>query len=181
MSNDLRQTVVLVGLMGVGKTTIGRMLADKLGCKFTDSDQEIETNRKTTIADIFEKEGEMAFRVIETRTLETLLNEGEPCVVSVGGGAFANKKNRQMIEQKACSVWLNADIHVLWDRLKDERANRPLLQQGDGFSALKDLAEKRTSDYKQAQQVVSIGAGLNEKQTVLKVLKALTANNVVSA
>ncbi len=181
MSNSLRKTVVLVGLMGVGKTTIGRMLADKLGCKFTDSDQEIEANMKNTISNIFKTQGENAFRVIETDTLETLLNESQPCVVSVGGGAFAKKKNRQMIEQKACSVWLNADVDVLWDRLKDKTESRPLLQQGDGRSVLKSHAKKRTRHYKKAQQVVSINADSNEGQTLEKVFETLCHDNVVSS
>ena len=137
--------IFLVGPMGAGKTTIGRQLADLLRWEFVDSDHEIERVSRMTISDLFAAYGEEEFRALETRVIKRLLRTG-PRVVSTGGGAFINEKTRKQIERGGLSVWLNADLDVLWERV-NKRDHRPLLKTENPKQTLKDLMDKRYPIY----------------------------------
>ena len=113
---SLRKTVVLVGMMGAGKTAIGRALSQRIGAPFKDSDAELETAATMTIAEIFERDGEPFFRDRETEVIDRLL-EGEPAVLSTGGGAFLAERNRALISEKGVSIWLDAPLDLLWARV----------------------------------------------------------------
>lgn len=162
--------LVLVGLMGVGKTTIGRRLAKKLGLPFVDADEEIEKAAGLTIAEIFERFDEDYFRDGERRVIARLM-EDKPQVIATGGGAFMNDETRQLILDKATAIWLDADIEVLVERVS-RRDTRPLLKTGDPAVILRDLAKKRNPVYAQAQVHVT-GNDSPHEQTVQKILKVL--------
>lgn len=133
--------VVLVGMMGSGKTTVGRRLATRLGLTFTDSDAEIETAAAMSIPEIFSTRGEEEFRAGEARVIARLLRE-EGGVIATGGGAFVNPETREAIKALAVSVWLKADFEVLFARVS-RRANRPLLHTPDPRATLKALIAER--------------------------------------
>jgi len=156
----LRKPVVLIGLMGAGKSTIGRRLAGALGLSFVDSDQEIVEAAGCSIADIFETYGESIFRDLEQRVLLRLIGS-EPCVIATGGGAFINPEIRAAIREKAVSVWLKADLETLLERVS-RRDTRPLLQHGDKGAILSKLMEERYPVYAQADIVIDSNAGLHE-------------------
>ena len=162
--------LVLVGLMGVGKTTIGRRLAKKLGLPFVDADEEIEKAAGLTIAEIFERFDEDYFRDGERRVIARLMDD-KPQVIATGGGAFMNDETRQLILDKATAIWLDADIEILVERVS-RRDTRPLLKTGDPAVILRDLAEKRNPVYAQAQVHVT-GNDTPHEQTVQKILKVL--------
>lgn len=129
----LHKTIVFVGMMGAGKTAVGRALAAQLGVAFRDSDHEIEDAAQRSIAEIFARDGEAFFRRKETQIIERLL-KGTPGVLSTGGGAFMSEANRRMISQMGVSVWLDADLDLLWERVrhKDTRpAAADRRSQGD--------------------------------------------------
>ncbi|MFZ7090690.1 shikimate kinase [Primorskyibacter sp. 2E233] len=148
----LHKTVVMVGMMGAGKTAVGRALAAQLGVPFRDSDHEIEQAANMTIAEIFERDGEPFFRRKESQVIDRLL-DGTPCVLSTGGGAFMSADNRQLISQKGVSVWLNADLEVLWSRVR-HKDTRPLLRSADPKGTLKALYDKRVPQYQLADITV---------------------------
>ncbi len=164
------KTIVLVGLMGVGKTTVGRRLAKRLGLPFVDADSEIEKAAGCRIPDIFECFGEPAFRDGEMRVICRLL-EGEPHVLATGGGAFMNDQTRQAIKDHAVSVWLKADVATLVERTS-RRENRPLLKTGDPVKILSDLAETRNPVYAEADLIVESTDGPHE-QVVEAIIRAL--------
>jgi shikimate kinase len=137
--------IVLVGLMGVGKTTIGKRLAQRLKLQFVDADQEIELAADCTISEIFERFGEASFRDGERRVIARLI-DGQPKVIATGGGAFMNDETRALILEQATAVWIDADIAVLADRVK-RRNNRPLLKGKDAFKTLSELAAVRNPVY----------------------------------
>lgn len=141
----LHKTIVLVGMMGAGKTAVGRALAHQIGVPFRDSDHEIEEAANMSIAEIFERDGETFFRRKETQVIERLL-DGKPCVLSTGGGAFMSEGNRAMITRKGVSVWLDADVEVLWERVR-HKDTRPLLRSPDPKGTLTALYEKRVPTY----------------------------------
>src|SRR5579875_1987107 len=124
-----RRSLVLVGMMGAGKTSVGKRLAARLGLRFVDADDEIEAGARMTIPEIFEKFGEPYFRDGERRVIARVLDEG-PCVLSTGGGAFMNAATREKIAQTGVSIWLKPDFEVLLRRVR-KRSNRPLLQTPD--------------------------------------------------
>lgn len=141
-----RRNLVLVGLMGAGKSAIGRIVAQQLGLPFIDTDTEIERVSRMTIPELFAAYGEEEFRALETRVIKRLMRSG-PRVVSTGGGAFINDKTRKQIERSGgLSVWLNADLEVLWERV-NKRDNRPLLKTENPKQTLKDLMNKRYPIY----------------------------------
>ncbi|PYB73977.1 MULTISPECIES: shikimate kinase [Rhizobium] len=140
-----RRNLVLVGLMGAGKSAIGRLVAQQLGLPFIDTDTEIERVSRMTISELFAAYGEEEFRALETRVIKRLMRSG-PRVVSTGGGAFINEKTRKQIERGGLSVWLNADLDVLWDRV-NKRDHRPLLKTENPKQTLKDLMDKRYPIY----------------------------------
>ncbi len=160
----LARPVVLVGLMGAGKTTIGRRLASGLGLQFVDSDQEIVDAAGCSVADIFAIYGEGIFRDVEQRVLLRLMS-AEPCVIATGGGAFMNPAIREAIHEKAWSVWLKADLPVLLERVS-RRDTRPLLQTGDKEAILSRLMDERYPTYGEADIVIDSNAGAHE--TVVK-------------
>ncbi len=140
-----RRNLVFVGLMGAGKSAIGRMVAGQLGMPFVDTDMEIERVSRMTISELFAAYGEDEFRALETRVIKRLLKSG-PRVVSTGGGAFINERTRKQIERGGISLWLNADLDVLWERV-NKRDHRPLLKTENPKKTLEDLMQKRYPIY----------------------------------
>lgn len=144
----LHRTVVLVGMMGSGKTAIGRALAQRLDVAFVDSDVEIEAAANATIAEIFEKSGEPFFRDREAEVIARLL-QSTPCVLSTGGGAYLADRNRDAISQHGVAVWLDADLDLLWERVK-HKDTRPLLRTPDPRKTLGEIFEARAPIYELA-------------------------------
>ena len=147
-SSDVRtdRSIVLVGTMGVGKTTVGRRLAARLGLPFVDADHEIETAAGMTISEIFEKFGEPHFRDGERRVIARLIN-GDPRVIATGGGAFMNPDTRALILERATAVWLDADVRVLAERVGRSSKARPLLTGRNPLDVLTELAAVRNPVY----------------------------------
>ncbi len=168
MSSDRQEitnkTLVLVGLMGAGKTTVGRRLADRLGMEFIDADDEIIAAAGLPISDIFTKFGEQYFREGEERVIERLL-KGPPCVLSTGGGAFMSEKTRKAIQNRAISVWLQADLETLWARVMG-KSGRPLLQQKNPKQVLNELLLARNPVYATADITVE-SIMVNPHETVV--------------
>ena len=140
-----RRSVVLVGMMGAGKSSVGRKLAQRLALPFVDADTEIEAAAGMTIPEIFEVRGEADFRAGEARVIARLL-EGGPQVLATGGGAFMNADTRRLIGQKAVSIWLRAEFDVLMRRIK-RRNDRPLLRTEDPEATLRALIDQRYPVY----------------------------------
>ena len=151
----LARSVVLVGLMGAGKSCVGRSLADILGVAFVDSDLEIEKAAGCGVTDIFDVYGEPAFRDCERRVLRRILN-GTPSVIATGGGAFMDDATRDAIKALSTSIWLKADPEILYKRTK-RSTHRPLLQTEDPLSTLKKLAEVRYPVYAEADITIETG------------------------
>jgi shikimate kinase len=166
------RTVVLVGLMGAGKSKVGRRLAVRLGLPFFDSDPEIEAAAGEAIEEIFAKRGERVFREGERRVIARLL--AQPVhVLATGGGAFMDPATRELIARRGVSLWLRADLDVLVSRVL-RRSNRPLLKQGDPRAILAELIEGRYPLYAGADVVVDSGEGSPEA-TVSRAIAALAA------
>jgi shikimate kinase len=172
-----RRTIVLVGLMGAGKTKIGRRLAARLNLPFFDSDNEIETAAGETIEEIFRKRGEGVFRDGERRVIARLL-EQPPHILATGGGAFMDPATRTLIARRGVSIWLRADLDVLVARVS-RRNNRPLLQRSDPRSVLAELIERRYPVYAEADIVIDSSDGSAE-QTTTRVIAALANCPLVS-
>ncbi len=166
----LNRPLVLVGLMGAGKTTIGRRLSQALSVPFIDADQEIVEAAGCSISDIFETYGEAIFRDLEQRVLLRLVSD-KPCVIATGGGAFMNPAVRSVIRDKATSVWLKAELNVLLERVA-RRDTRPLLKTGDRQAILSRLMEERYPVYAEADITIDSNAGMHET-VVDAILKAL--------
>jgi shikimate kinase len=147
-----RRSIVLVGMMGSGKSSIGRRLATRLGLPFVDADAEIEKAADMTIAEIFATHGEPYFRAGEVRVIARLL-EGGPQVLATGGGAFMSPDTRATIRAKGISVWLRATLDVLGRRIK-RRSDRPLLKNSDPIDTLRRLIEERYPVYAEADLTV---------------------------
>lgn len=167
-----RGPIVLIGMMGVGKSTVGRRLATRLGLPFVDADDEIERAAGMSIADIFERFGEPQFRDGERRVIGRLL-DGEPKVIATGGGAFMQEETRALILAQATTIWLNADIDILVDRVS-RREGRPLLKGKDARAVLTDLAAARDPFYALAPIHVRSTATQHEN-TVDRIMEQLTA------
>ena len=167
---SVNKSIVLVGLMGTGKTTIGRRLAEQLGLPFMDSDQAVEEAAALSISEIFEKMGEEAFRAGEKRVIERLLT-GAPKVLATGGGAFITDATRDLIKREAVSVWLDAKVDVLVERTS-RRDTRPLLKDGDPKEILEELSAKRSPFYKEADIHIQSSTGSHDI-VVRRVIKAL--------
>lgn len=151
------RTIALVGLMGAGKSTVGRRLAARLDLPFLDADTEIETAAGCTIPEIFDRHGEAEFRAGERRVISRLLR-GQPKVLATGGGAFMDPDTRQRIKARAISVWLRADLDLLMSRVA-RRDNRPLLKQGDPRQTMERLMTERYPVYAEADIVVDSNEG----------------------
>jgi len=159
--SHLDRTIVLVGLMGVGKSAVGRRLAKRLELPFVDADAEIEAAAGRSISDYFELHGESAFRDGERKVIARLL-DGEPHVLATGGGAFMDEETRALIKSRGISIWLNADLETLVERV-GRRNNRPLLKGGDPRTILTSLMEVRNPLYAQADIAVeSVNQPLGE-------------------
>jgi shikimate kinase len=148
-----RRSVVLVGMMGVGKSSIGRRLAARLALPFVDADTEIEKAAGMSIADIFSRHGEADFRSGEARVIARLLESG-PQVLATGGGAFMNSNTRNIIRAKGVSIWLKAELDVLLRRISKRRNDRPLLQTADPEATLRTLLAEREPIYGHADITV---------------------------
>ena len=166
-------SIVFVGLMGAGKSAIGRLLASRLGMTFVDADDAIESAAGCSISDIFELHGEAAFRDGERRVIARLLAR-PPHVLATGGGAFMDPETRAAIRESGISVWLRAELDLLVSRVS-RRNNRPLLAGGDTYAILQRLMAERHPIYAQADIVVESRDGPHE-QTVETVLGALRAH-----
>jgi shikimate kinase len=164
------RTIVLVGLMGAGKSKIGRRLAARLNLPFFDSDHEIEMAAGESIEEIFANRGEQAFRDGERRVIARLL--AQPIhVLATGGGAFMDEMTRRVIERRGVSLWLRADLDVLVSRVS-RRSNRPLLKVGDARMVLSELIERRYPLYAEANVMIESGEGSPEL-TVTRAIAAL--------
>jgi shikimate kinase len=173
VSYTLLKTVVMVGMMGAGKTAVGRALAQRLGTPFLDSDAEIETAANRTVPEIFERDGEPFFRAKETQVIQRLLEE-ERCILSTGGGAFLSEANRRNISDKGISVWLNADLELLWSRVRS-KDTRPLLRTKDPKGTLTGLYDQRVPVYALADMTVVSEDGFSIEDMVDRVIAALLA------
>ena len=169
----LKKTVVMVGMMGAGKTAVGTALARLLAVEFLDSDEEITRAADRSIAEIFERDGEIFFRARESEVLARLLR-GEPCVLSTGGGAFLAEANRQMIHEAGVSVWLRADLDLLWQRVR-HKTTRPLLRTANPRETLRQIHDARAPLYAQADVVVDSVPDLSVEAMAQRVADALTA------
>ncbi|WP_338468370.1 shikimate kinase [Novosphingobium sp. ZN18A2] len=174
IAHGISRPVVLVGMMGVGKSTVGRKLAGLLHIPFVDADDEIEQAAQLSIPEIFSQYGEAYFRDGERRVIARLLGEnGENGrkVIATGGGAFCDPETRKLILDEAITVWLDSDIDTLVERTA-RKGNRPLLKSGDPREILTRLREERMPAYSQAPVHVTSG-NVPHSQTALKILKAI--------
>ena len=144
--------LVLVGMMGAGKTTVGRRLAARLNRQFLDSDEEIEKAAQMSIPEIFEQRGEPEFRAGETRVIARVLKDGG-IVLATGGGAFVNEETRALVKGEAISIWLKAEADILFERVS-RRSNRPLLKTANPRATLEKLIEDRYPIYAEADVTV---------------------------
>ena len=168
------RSIVLVGLMGSGKSTIGRRLAQRLGMRFADADDEVERAADATISEIFERFGEAHFRDGERRVIARLL-AGKPMVLATGGGAFINEETRALILKDSLCIWLDADIATLVERV-GRRSHRPLLKNRDPGEVLRELAVIRNPIYAEAHLRVS-SASTPHDHTVRDIMEALATWN----
>lgn len=165
----IEKTIVLIGLMGVGKTSVGRKLAKLINMDFIDVDEEISKAAGCSIEDIFKKYGESAFRDVEKRVMARLLSE-KTRVLATGGGAIMNSRTQSLVKKSGISVWLNADINVLIQRTK-KREDRPLLKDKDHGTVLKKLLDERSPVYAKAD--ICVDSSENGPE--------ITANNIKNA
>jgi shikimate kinase len=170
LATRLDRPIVLVGLMGVGKSTVGRRLARRLGLPFVDSDTEIEGAAGYTAAEIFERYGEKDFRDGERRVVARLV-DGEVRVIATGGGAFVDPTTRQFLKERAITVWLDAPVDVLAERTS-RRDTRVQLRNGDPKATLERLLQERRSSYEEAHIHVRSGDGAH-KEVVEAIVDAL--------
>jgi shikimate kinase len=167
----LLKPIVMVGMMGAGKTAIGCALAERLDVCFKDSDAELETAASRTIAEIFERDGEAFFRARESEVIARLLSE-DPCILSTGGGAFLAEANRDLIKEHAVSVWLKAETSLLWSRVK-HKTTRPLLRTSNPKATLTEIAAARNPIYAEATLAVEAQAEFSIEDMAQRVLDAL--------
>jgi shikimate kinase len=168
-----RRTIALVGLMGVGKSTVGRRLARRLNLPFVDGDIEIESAAAMTVSDIFAELGEAEFRAGEARVMKRLL-EGPRTVLATGGGAILNPETRALLKERAVTVWMRADLDTVAQRVQ-RRDTRPLLRGRDPLTALQAMAEVRYPVYATADLTVDVTGGAHA-QAVEAIDDALRAH-----
>lgn len=169
----LKKTIVLVGMMGAGKTAVGTQLARVLNAPFRDSDDEIVKAANMSIPEIFARDGEAFFRLKESQVIARLL-AGPPGVLSTGGGAYLAEANRKAIAAQGVAVWLKADVDLLWQRVR-HKSTRPLLKTADPYGTLKTLLEAREPLYAQAELTVDSAPGLSVEGMCDRVVAALEA------
>ncbi len=165
-----KRSIVFVGLMGAGKTAIGRRVAQMLGIGFVDSDHEIENVSRMTVTDLFELYGEPEFRALETRVVQRLLRNG-PQVISTGGGAFISDKIRAAIARHGIAIWLKADIDLLMERVS-RRQDRPLLKDPDPRGVMSRLIDARYPVYALADLTVE-SQDVSREEMAERVISAL--------
>jgi shikimate kinase len=170
LAKRLDRPVVLVGLMGVGKSTVGRRLAKRLGLSFIDSDAAIEDASGFSVAEVYERYGEREFRDGERRLVARLV-EGEVRVIATGGGAYVDPHTRQLLNERAITIWLDAPVDVLAERTA-RRDTRAQLRQGDPKETLERLSEERRPSYEEAHIHVKSGDGAH-RDVVDAILRAL--------
>jgi shikimate kinase len=173
-----RRSLVLVGMMGAGKSSVGRKLAARLGLPFVDADAEIELAAGMSISDIFDKHGEPYFRAGEARVIARLL-DGGPQVLATGGGAFMNPETRAAVRAKAISLWLKAEYEVLLRRIK-RRSDRPMLKTDDPAETLKQLLQEREPFYAEADLAVH-SRDVPHETIIAEILDALAARLAAKA
>ncbi len=167
----LKKTVVMVGMMGAGKTAIGRALALRIGVPFLDSDAEIEAAARSTVQEIFARDGEAFFRAKETQVIARLL-EADRCILSTGGGAFLAAQNRENISKRGVAVWLNADLDLLWQRVR-HKDTRPLLRTENPRATLAQIYDARVPLYALADVTVRSLPELSIEDMVTRVIDTL--------
>ena len=170
----LARPIVLIGLMGAGKSSVGLKLADLLGTGFADSDDEIEKAANLSVAEIFERFGEAHFRTGERRVLARLLAE-PPMVIATGGGAFMDAETRALVHKQAISVWLRAGLDVLVQRTSG-RGHRPLLNKGNPREILARLIDQRYPVYAEADITVDSRADQSKELMAMRIRDALAAD-----
>jgi shikimate kinase len=158
--SPLEKPIVLVGMMGCGKSAIGNLLAKTLHLSFADVDALIEQKKQMTISHMFEQYGEAYFREQEYQTIHALL-QNKPSIIAVGGGAFIQEKTQTLIKQYAISIWIYANYEVLLERLL-RKHHRPLLEHGNKEAIIKELMQKRYPVYAQAEMTVETSTGAHE-------------------
>ena len=168
MKRGKSKIIAIVGLMGVGKTTVGAKLAEKLQYYFIDCDQEIEDREHKTIAEIFAQNGEKYFRQVEEKTIEEIVMREEEIVLSLGGGAFMSEKTQEILKEKAVTIWLEASIDEILHRI-GKKNNRPLLNHKNKREVLDDLAQKRYPTYAKADLKFSTN-NINSESLVKKII-----------
>ena len=173
MPLQINKPIALVGLMGVGKTTVGRRLAKRLDLAFDDSDDAIEKASGRTVAGYFRDHGEADFRDGEFRVIKRMLTEGPPLVLATGGGAFIHPPTRELLLDHAVVIWLKGDLETLVERVS-RNDNRPLLRGVDKRAKMRELMEARHPIYAQAHTKVKIvrGPHLRTVNRVMRVLKS---------
>jgi shikimate kinase len=167
----LKKTVVLVGMMGAGKTAVGTALARMLAVPFRDSDEEIVKAAQRSIAEIFARDGEPFFRARESEILARLVG-GPPCILSTGGGAFLAGPNRDVVAAHGVSVWLRADLDLLWQRVR-HKSTRPLLRTANPRETLRSLYDARVPVYALADLAVDASADLSVEAMASRVAASL--------
>jgi shikimate kinase len=168
---QLKKTVVLVGMMGAGKTAVGTALARNLGVPFLDSDAEIEKAANMSIAEIFERDGEPFFRQKEAQVIARLLDTRRG-ILSTGGGAYLREENRMTISNHGVAVWLRASVELLWSRVR-HKDSRPLLRTTDPRGTLAEMTRNREPYYARAEIVVDADAAYSVDEMAAKVMEAL--------
>ena len=173
LTDRLARPIVLVGLMGAGTSTVGRRLAKRLGLQFVDSDSEIEGASGLTAAEVYEKFGEKDFRDGERRLVARLM-DGEVRVIATGGGAYVDPRTRELLNDRAITIWLDAPIDILTERT-GRRDTRPLLRNGDRESTLQRLSQERGPAYSEAHIHIKSGNGAHG-DVVESIVEALDAH-----
>jgi shikimate kinase len=164
--ND-KKIIAITGLMGAGKTTLGSRLANKIGIYFVDTDQEIEDLEKKSTGEIFLTSGEKYFRDLEKKIIKEIVNRDEELVLSLGGGAFIDEETRQILKQKAITIWLNTDIEIILKRIGAKKT-RPILNNGNKRVILGDLAKNRNPLYSQSD--IHISSNQNNRDAILEII-----------
>lgn len=161
--------ITIIGLMGVGKSTVGLKMAEKIGYYFVDSDQEVEDQQKASISEIFKAKGEEYFRATEKKIIKDIVDRDERIVLSLGGGAFDDDETREMLLKKSHVIWLKAPIDVILHRIGG-KTNRPLLNKGDKRKTLQSLIDKRYPFYRLANIEIDTSKSSHEEiiATILK-------------
>ena len=172
---ELKKTVALVGMMGSGKSAIGKVVSSIIDVPFVDADVEIEKAAKLSIPEIFERHGERFFRDKENQVIKRLLKE-RPCILATGGGAFVNEKIRISIKQHGVSVWLNADLETLWKRVKHKKT-RPLLRTDNPKETLANIYKERTETYSLADVIIESRGTSSLDKMANRVINSLLDRN----